>query len=101
MVVDDDTAVAVEDFAARGLDGELFDAIALSRLAVIFVRLNLQLPETGDEEEEDADGEILERGHFARGEAGIVAEDTRVIDFSLKVRIEEAAHGGRYYPDSL
>ena len=91
-------AIAVEDLAARGLDGELLDAIALGRFAVHFGLLDLQLPEAGDEEQEDADGEILERSHFARGEAGIVAEDARVIDFSLKVRIEEAAHGGRNYP---
>jgi len=41
------------------------------------------LPESGDQEEEDADRKVLERGHLARGKAGIVADDARVIDFSL------------------
>src|SRR5579864_6356573 len=45
VVIDDDAAVTVEDFAARSGDGELFDAIALGEVAVDFGLLNLKLPE--------------------------------------------------------
>jgi hypothetical protein len=60
--------------------------------------LNLQLPEAGDEENEDADRHVLKRRHLARSKTGVVTRNARMVDLMLKIRIEEAAHGGKNYP---
>ena len=84
VVIDDDAAIAVEDFAAGRDDGQGFDAVAFGAFVVDFGIFDLQIPETGDEEEEDGDGGVLERGHFRGGEAGVVARfdlDLRRVGF--------------------
>ena len=48
--------------------------IALGAFVVDFGVVDLQLPETGDEEEKDRNGGILESGHFGGGKAGVVAK---------------------------
>jgi len=76
----------------------LLDAIALSGFAVDLRLLDLQLPEAGDQEEKDPDGEVLKGCHLTGGEAGVVTGKVRVVDFVLKLWIEDAVHGGRNYP---
>src|ERR1051325_1963640 len=94
MVINNDPAVTVENPAARSRNRELFDPIAFGGFAIEFGLLNLQLPEAGDQKNENAYREILKRGHFARGETWIVASDPWVINFVLKLRIEKTAQDG-------
>ena len=71
MVVDDDAAVAVQDFAPRRRDGQGFDAVALGLVVVDLVVLDLQVPEAGDQKQEDKDAGVLEDGDFPGGELDV------------------------------
>ena len=73
MVVDDDAAVAIENFAARSGDGQLLDAIAFGLLVIDLGVLDLQVPEAGDQKKEDEYAGVLEYGDFASGELDVFA----------------------------
>ena len=75
MVVDNYAAIAVKDFASRGEDGEGLHAVAFGLLGINLLLLNLKLPEAGKKDKEDGNGDVLEHGHFGRGEFRVVAED--------------------------
>jgi len=95
MIGDNHAFIAIEDLAPGRQDRELLHAVTLGQIAVNFRLLDLQLPETGDQENEDRDRNVLKCSHLPGREAGIVANDAGVIDFTLEIWIEKAAHGGR------
>ena len=70
VVVDDHAAVAVENAAARRQNGHALDAVGLRALVVKLRILHLQLPEAGDQKQEDDDGGVLKDGDFPGGARG-------------------------------
>src|SRR5438477_1184853 len=74
LIVDDDAAVAIEDFAAGSKQRNGLDAIALGQRAVGFVFANLKHPETGDQKQEHRHGGVLEDRDAAERELRIVAK---------------------------
>ena len=74
MVVDNHTAIAIENLAARGHDRQRFDAVPLGALVVDFRALDLQFPEAGDQEKENRDRDVLECGHLGGGKTGVVTQ---------------------------
>ena len=73
LVIHDDAAIAVENLAARRAHRYHFHAIAFGTFAIDVRALNLQLPEAGNQEEENGDGGVLEARHLGGGEAGFIA----------------------------
>jgi hypothetical protein len=76
MVVDDDAAVAIENFSTWGEEGNGFDAIAVGEFAVELAVADLQHPEASDEEQENDYAQILKNGDAAQRETGVVLEQT-------------------------
>src|SRR5580658_11266138 len=74
MVVHDHAPIAIENSAARRDDGDRLDAVGLRTLIVHLWVLNLQPPESGNEQQENSHGAVLKDGDFPRGEIRIVAQ---------------------------
>jgi hypothetical protein len=74
MVVDDHPSVAVQDFAARSQHRNRLDAVLQSAFLVDLRVANLQVPEAGDQEQKDADGQVLKEGDLLRRELRVVAQ---------------------------
>ena len=82
----------------RGADDrDRFDPVALGPFVVDFGAIDLQLPETGHEEEKDRDRGVLECGHLGGGKAGVVAElDLARLGRLIEMMFERGeAHGQR------
>ena len=77
VVVDDHAAVAVEDPASRRGHWKRLDLIALRHLVVDLFVPHLQIPVAGEQEDEDADGEVLNEDNFGNGEFGVVPHQGR------------------------
>src|ERR1700733_14655574 len=75
MIVDDHPPVAIQDFAARGQDGNRLDAVLQSAFLVDLRVANLQVPEAGDQKQEDGHGGVLKECDLRRRELGIVAQE--------------------------
>jgi len=95
MVVDDDAAVAVQDFAAGRRYGQLPDAIALGLFVVDLRVLDLQVPEAGDQKQEDDDAGVLENGDFPGGEFDVFA--ARLFAGQPGLMVEFGADGWRVH----
>jgi hypothetical protein len=59
IVVDDDAAFAIENFAARRQDGDLLDAILFGQIAVVVVAGDLEPPQTESENQENSQQDVL------------------------------------------
>jgi hypothetical protein len=74
MVVDDNASIAIEYLPPRRNDRERFNAIPLGLLTVYFRTLDLELPEAGDEEQENRYGDVLKSRQLGGRKTGIVAQ---------------------------
>jgi hypothetical protein len=88
VTIDNDTAIAIQDASARGENGYGLDAILLRPLIIELGILDLQFPETGDEEQEDSNGSILKNGDFAGRKTRIIARWRVVRDIDLVARVD-------------
>jgi N-dimethylarginine dimethylaminohydrolase len=68
VVVDDETAFAVEQLAARGQDGLLADAVLFRQLAKVLRAEHLEPPELGSEDEQHGKNSILHHRQLEGGE---------------------------------
>src|SRR5262249_7424490 len=68
MIVDDDASVAIENLPAGGQDRNRLDAVLFGPLLVNLRIPDLKVPETGDQEQENPDHQVLEKRDFAGGE---------------------------------
>ena len=73
-VIDDYTAVAVENAPAGGDERGRFDAVGLGAFVVELRILHLQPPKPGYEHQKDGDRAVLEDGDFSGSEIRIVAK---------------------------
>ncbi len=78
MVVDDVAPFAVENLAPGRQNGRGFNAVPVGRFRVQLVVLHLQLPETGDEKQEDGNAGVLKERYLTGREIRIVVQDSRV-----------------------
>src|SRR5439155_7865757 len=74
IVIDDDAPVAIQDAPSRRQHGDGLDAVGLRALVVEFRTLDLQLPESRDQEEEYDYCSVLKDGDLARRNVRIVAK---------------------------
>ena len=97
MIVDDDAAVAIEDFAARRGDRQCLDAVAFGLLVVHLGILDLQVPEAGDQKQEDGYAGVLKNGDLAGRELDVFAADllARRWGWLFEFRADDGrVHGG-------
>jgi hypothetical protein len=87
VVVHDYAAIAVEDAAAGGQDGDGFDAVGLRLMIVKFRILYLELPETGDQEQKDDHRSVLKNGYFSRREVCIVTQRGFIGEFLFEIGV--------------
>ena len=78
VVVHNNPAIAVQNLAARGHQGEGFDPVPLSPFVVNFRAADLQFPETRHQYQKNPDGNVLESMHLRGREAGVVTETSLV-----------------------
>ena len=83
VVVDQDTALAVEDLAARGEHGQLADAIGVGEHAIAVRAENLQTPHAGGQHCQQNHDEILGGVQLCRGDFLIAGE----VAFGVGVRL--------------
>jgi hypothetical protein len=62
IVIDDEAVFAVEEFAARGKNGDFADAIGFSEGVVVLSADDLEAPEAEDENAHDGRDDVLEDG---------------------------------------
>ncbi len=74
VAVDDDAAVAIEDFAARRKHRDGLDAVLLGLFEVAGRIADLQFPEAGNKKDEDANREVLKESDFAGSELDVFAQ---------------------------
>ncbi len=60
IVVDEQAAFAIEEFAARGEDGNLADAVGFGERTEVFSIENLEAPETGEKDGENERDKVLD-----------------------------------------
>ena len=68
IVVDDDAAFAVEDFAARREDGDLLDAILLGQGVVVVAARDLQPPQAEGQHQKNPQQDVLHCGEPELGD---------------------------------
>ena len=90
LVIDDDPAIAIENLAARRENRRALDAVALRRFTVHVRILNLQLPEAGNQENKDGNGQVLKDRDLVvtlfwdrRGEGGPGRSPSRLCSLSI------------------
>ena len=74
MIVDDHAAIAIQNLAARRQHRNRLDAVLERPLLINLGIANLQVPEAGDQEQKDGDGDVLKECDLLRGELRIVAQ---------------------------
>ncbi len=74
VVVDEEAAFAVEDFAARSEDGDFADAVGFSEGVVVLSTDHLQAPETEDENCHDGRNDVLDDGEANSGQLFFAVE---------------------------
>ena len=62
VVVDDESAFAIEDFAAGGEDGNFADAVGFSQGVVVLAADHLQAPQAKDQNGQDCRDHVLDNG---------------------------------------
>src|SRR5258707_5014151 len=73
MVVDDDRAIAVQDFAARRDNRQIFNTIFFRQLVIKLRVTHLQVPEASNQKQENRDCSVLKYRNAAGGKLRIVA----------------------------
>jgi hypothetical protein len=68
VVVDEESAFAVEEFAARGEDGDLADTVRFSKGTEVFRVEHLEAPEASEQDDENQRDQILDGVELADGQ---------------------------------
>jgi hypothetical protein len=88
VVIYNYAAIAIKDAPAGSQDRDRLNAILLRAFIVNLRILHLQIPEAGNQKQEDADGGVLENGDLTGSEPRIVANRRLVGDLNLGIRID-------------
>jgi hypothetical protein len=83
VVVDEEAALAVEEFAAGGEDGDFADAVGFGERTETFRVEHLETPESGEEDGEDKRDEILCGVEFADGQLLGLADGASGLGFGV------------------
>ena len=77
IVIDNEAIFAVENFAARGEDGDFADAIGFSEGVVILTADDLEPPQTEDQNRHDGRDDVLDGGEADTGQLFFAVEHGR------------------------
>jgi len=92
VVVDEEAALAVEELAAGGEDGDFADTICFGERAETFGVEHLEAPESGEEDGEDKRDEVLGGVELADGQLLGLADGADVLGFGMGMRMVDGFH---------
>jgi hypothetical protein len=92
VVVDEEAAFAVEEFAARSEDGDFADAVGFGEGTEAFGVEDLKTPETDEEHGENKRDEVLDGVKLADGQLLGFAKQADVLGFGMRMGMVDWFH---------